>query len=116
MEEKTMRFPSAYNKTREWIMRIAENPETEVEKLPAERQISEVELGFLNDGRHSDTPGDTVYFRLNHREFFRIRLFSDQRKTPELATFKASWSPQEEERVLLENGHWERPPLPELPE
>ena len=34
-----MRFPSAYNKTREWIMRIAENPETEVEKLPAERQI-----------------------------------------------------------------------------
>lgn len=39
MEEKTMRFPSAYNKTREWIMRIAENPETEVEKLPAERQI-----------------------------------------------------------------------------
>ena len=84
--------------------------------LPAERQISEVELGFLNDGRHSDTPGDTVYFRLNHREFFRIRLFSDQRKTPELATFKASWSPQEEERVLLENGHWERPPLPELPE
>ena len=39
IEEKTMRFPSAYNKTREWIMRIAENPETEVEKLPAERQI-----------------------------------------------------------------------------
>ncbi len=34
-----MRLPSAYNKTREWIMRIAENPETEVEKLPAERQI-----------------------------------------------------------------------------
>ena len=46
IEEKTMRFPSAYNKTREWIMRIAENPETEVEKLPAERQICTIlEIG-----------------------------------------------------------------------
>ncbi len=83
--------------------------------LPAERQISEVELGFLKDGRHSDTPGDTVYFRLNHREFFRIRLYSDHRKTPELKSVKAKWSPQEEERALLESGRWERPPLPDLP-
>ena len=37
-----MRLPSAYNKTREWILQIAENPSAEVEKLPAERQICSI--------------------------------------------------------------------------